>query len=121
MATGSTYDNGIKNLFASLGQNDPTTGATILAKLSDPSDRNVAIDQLATKWGGKDPAAAFAWVQSLSEADNTARVAALNFIFTSWSKSNPPAALNALQSANLSDAERATLEQSLNSAATRSN
>jgi len=77
-----------------------TLAISLLANITDPSVRSVAINSVASGWAISDPQAALTWVQTLPDSDATSRAAALNTIVTTWSKTDSAAAVAFVQNSS---------------------
>jgi len=99
VATGSTYDEAVKNIFSSFTGSRLADGAALLTQVTDQADRNSIIAILAKNWGSRNPADALAWVTTLPETDGDTRTTALLSIVTNWGKNDPAAAIQYIQSA----------------------
>ncbi len=98
VATGVTYDNAINEIFSFFNNPTPFVGA--LDEVTEPGARTGAIDALASRWSEINANDALAWAQTLPDADDTARTAALNTILTSLAKTNPAAAADFVENSD---------------------
>ena len=73
--------------------------------------RDGAVTQLISSQGQKDPATAFTWAASIST--DTTRFNELNTVVAQWAAKDPAATTTAIQSASLSDQQRASLLKSV--------
>jgi hypothetical protein len=71
--------------------------------------RDSAITQLIAVEGKNDLPTAFAWASTIS--DNTAQNNAFTNVLQEWAKRDAAAARAAVQAANVSDAQRAAMQQ----------
>jgi len=101
VATGTTYDNAVKDIFSNLAQTNPAAAAALIANITDPSDRSAAIAQTVARWLTKNPQDALSWAASLPDTDAVARATAVQSIVANWSGKNLSDAIAYAQS-NLS-------------------
>ncbi len=119
MSSGVAYETAIANLFTgisspptqitsnsinqtfttfSLFKVDASLAVSLLAKVTDPNARMVAIDSVADGWSKSDPQAALTWAANLSTDDASARANAVNTIMSNWLNYDSPAAISYAQS-----------------------
>ncbi len=143
---GTSRDAAMISLISAQANQDPTQAADLIYELSGDIAQQNAARALAKSWVAQDPQAATEWMQTLpmdpirngavaeliiAQVDknpaatfqwantittDTNRTNAIQYVVANWAKTDLAAALNALQSANITDEQRAAMTQMINQA-----
>jgi hypothetical protein len=143
---GASRDAAMGSLVTAEAKIDPTQAANLLAQFPKGPALQSATRALAKTWAASDPQALSAWMQSLPAGNQrtpaiielisavatkdpasamnwantvtspTTRANQVQRVANAWAKTDPDAALAALQSANITDEERAAMTQAVNQA-----
>jgi hypothetical protein len=90
---------------------DPQALSNWINTLPPGAERDTSVEQLVAAQTTKDPAGSFTWANTL--ANPGLRASQIQTVLTHWAGTDLIAALNAIQSANLTDPQRAALTQTL--------
>ncbi|HVU37595.1 MAG TPA: sigma-70 family RNA polymerase sigma factor [Opitutales bacterium] len=111
---GSLLDKATSTLATNWLKQDPTAASQWIDTLPAGSARDGAVEQLISAEGANNPSAAFNW--ALTIGNGNAQQTQLNNVVLQWAQRDPAAAAAAIQSANVSDSQRAYLQGLLNAA-----
>jgi len=103
-------DSPLAKQLTALGRENPALAQEIAGYKEKPDDCIEQILAVTQGWASQDPEEALAWIQRL-ELSQKNQVEALKFIFTEWVKSDPSMAKRSLESTDLNE----QLKKSLNS------
>jgi hypothetical protein len=92
-------------------QQDPVAATDWINSLPEGGVRDASVQPLIASLASQSPASAVTWANTLT--NSTLRATQLQTVLTGWAAKNPADAIAAAQSANLTDAQRAALIQSL--------
>jgi hypothetical protein len=98
---------GLHNLVPAWTKLDPQAVTQWMNTLSESQGRTIAIVQFVETAGGKDPATSMQWVNSIT--DDTTRINNVKRVLGKWPATDPTGELNAIQTANITEGQRATL------------
>jgi RNA polymerase sigma factor (sigma-70 family) len=90
---------------------DPAAASQWISTLPAGDARDAAVTKLIAAEGANQPATAFNWAKSIGNPDM--ELTQLNNVVNVWAKQNPAAAAGAVQAAGLTDAQKATLLQTV--------
>ncbi len=96
-ATGTTYDDTVKEIFIDLIERGYTESATFLNKVTEPDVRAELLNEISDMWSENDPQAALKWVQGLPDSDQAARAKAIDNVLQGMAYRDPAAALAFIQ------------------------
>jgi hypothetical protein len=111
---GTSLQSATRALAKSWTASDPQAASVWMQSMPLGNQRNVAVVELITAVDNKDPASAMNWANTITTP--TTRANQVQRVANVWAKTDPVAALAALQSADITDDERATMVQAVNQA-----